>query len=82
VNGDELTLAFVTSQVSSVDARTDVIVDATDPEFQFTGLKTTSSIRLSKLATVHRRLVQRRLGTIGPVTKREVSSRLRYIFGL
>lgn len=79
---DDLVLAFVTSQISFVDPRTSYVLVRSDPEFASTGLKWPSLVRLNKLATVHRPLVRRRLGRIGPRTDAIIAERLRYVFEL
>ena len=78
--GSDVILAFVTSRTASLDAQAEYYVDAAHPEFALTGLKTSSIIRLDKLATLHRSLVQRRLGYLGPQGERAVVRGLRYVF--
>jgi hypothetical protein len=46
------------------------------------GLKAASLIRLNKMATLHRGLVRRRIGQIGPATQHAVNTGLRYVFEL
>ena len=82
VTGEDLVLAFITSRVEALDPRADVLLDARASEFQATGLKVPSSVRLNKLATLHRSLARRRLGAIGPRTRRVVAGALRYVFAL
>lgn len=58
------------------------LIDQNDPESSATGLKVASVIRLDKIATLHRDLVRRRLGSIGPAGQRTVSACLRQVFAL
>jgi mRNA interferase MazF len=82
VSGDDLILAFITGQISTQYPESDCLLEPADPEFAGTGLKTASVIRLSKLATLHRRLVRRRLGRVGPQTEQRIAAALRRVFEL
>jgi mRNA-degrading endonuclease toxin of MazEF toxin-antitoxin module len=78
-------VAFITSHTSggpTRDARAEHTIRPSERGFASTGLKTASTIRLNKLATIHRRLVQRRLGRIGSSTAAAVAACLRYVFDL
>ncbi len=81
--GPELTIAFITSVLTNRSPRgAEVEVAPTDPEFQATGLKTGSLIRMDKLVTRSRAGFSRRLGTTGPSTQAILSAMLRVAFGL
>jgi len=80
--GEDLIVAFVTSNVEPVNDRSEHLLDRSHPEFTATGLKVPSVIRLGKLATLERRLVQRRLGRVGVATRQAIARCLRYVFDL
>ncbi len=80
VSGDDVIVAFISSRVSSSEASAEHALGPADPEFKTTGLRIASLIRLNKLATLHRRLVRRRIGQLGPATQRAVARGLRYVF--
>jgi mRNA interferase MazF len=81
VSGDDVIVAFISSRRTfSTDPSAEHAVGSTDAEFGTTGLKSPSLIRLNKLATLHRGLVRRRIGRIGPATQRAVARGLRYVF--
>jgi mRNA-degrading endonuclease toxin of MazEF toxin-antitoxin module len=80
--GDDIVLAFVTSRSDIGAADAEHLLEPSDPEFASTGLKIASRVRLQKLATLHRELVRRRLGRIGPRTRRAVNRALRYVLEL
>lgn len=61
----EITLAFVTSQNVGTLQPGDIAVLPTHPEFNQTGLTAPSKVRATKLATLHRALITRRLGRCG-----------------
>jgi mRNA interferase MazF len=81
----DLIVAFVTTQTgrqSPVALPSEQVLQPSDAEFPLTGLKAPSSIRLDKVATLHRRLARRRLGRIGPGTSTAIARCLRHVFGL
>lgn len=77
VIGPDIILAFITSQAISFDPRTDVLIATGDSEYAESGLAAASVIRCSKLATLDRSLVRRRLGNAGPETIRRIDACLR-----
>jgi mRNA interferase MazF len=81
----DIIVAFITSQTGMPSQATDQAecrLSPGHPEFRGTGLKDASTVRLDKLATLHRGLVHRRLGRIGAETGATVASALRYVFAL
>jgi len=81
-SGEDHIVAFLSSRVTTSDPQAEYVLEPGDPEFSATGLKSPSVIRLNKIATLHRQLVRRRLGHIGPRTQRAVARGLRYVFDL
>jgi mRNA interferase MazF len=77
--GDDLILAFISTRGAGPDPRCEHLVTPDDPEFLQTGLKGLSRFCLDKLVTLHVRLVQRRIGRIGPQTERAIARCLRYV---
>lgn len=80
--GDDVVLAFITSRGGEAVPKADHVIAPGDAEFAATGLKVASRVRLNKLATLHRALVRRRLGRIGPRARRAVDGALRYVLEL
>lgn len=81
-SSDDTVLAFITSQDGEIESKTEHLIAPGDPEFATTGLKVGSRVRLTKLATLHRSLVRRRLGRIGPRSRIAVADALRYVLEL
>ncbi len=75
-------LAFVTSVVPSSLEQSDVLLDPVDPDFQHTGLKIRSALRLHRMVTVSATIIQRRLGVLRPSLATKVEQRLRVLFKL
>ena len=79
---DDVIMAFISSRADVVAGAAELTMAPPDPEFTPTGLKVASRVRLNKIATLHRSLVRRRLGRIGPRTRRAVDRGLRHVFDL
>ncbi len=75
-------LAFITSKAPDNPARTDLIIDASAPDFSMTGLKVTSTIRLHRLMTVTTALILRQLGELSPEMGSQIKERLATLFDL
>jgi mRNA interferase MazF len=73
----EVLVAYISSVVPSQPLPSDLILDPAKPEFQKTHLKTVSTLRLHKLATIHSSSLVRYLGTIDPPTQKTVSRKLK-----
>lgn len=79
---DHVVVAFITSRVPAPLDSSDLLLAAHDPEFDATGLKVTSVLRLHRLMTVSESLIARRLGSLSPVLQAEVTQRLRQLLDL
>lgn len=75
-------LAFITSKVSTAPSATDFIIDLQTADFAQTGLKVSSAVRLHRLMTISKTLVQRKLGELSPTQQTEIENRLRKLFGI
>ena len=75
-----IVLAFITSQVSNNPSATDLIIDAKDADFPLTGLKVSSMIRLHRLMTISKTIIQRELGELSKNQKTKNENRLRKLF--
>ena len=73
-------VAFITSQVSTNPSRTDLAILDSDQDFQITGLKASSTVRLHRLMTVSRSIIKRELGHISSVHQSEIRHRLQDLF--
>ena len=82
VAGNDVIVAFLTSQVTPAPTDTDVLLASSDPEFAGAGLRVTSLIRLGVIETLHRRLVVGRIGHDGPRTQQAVADCIRRVFEL
>ncbi len=79
---DHIVLAFITSRILGSPSPTDFVIDKSDADFATTGLKVSSMIRLHRLMTVTKSIVQRELGELTSVQQTEIDNRLRKLFNL
>jgi mRNA interferase MazF len=63
--GQDITLCFISSQNLDRTTPDELILTTDDPEFAQTGLKLASKIRVTRIVTLDRQLLQRRLGHLG-----------------
>ena len=73
----DVVVAFISSRISAKPLDTDVVVMDGHPEYRQTGLKTSSTIRLDKIATVVKTYVMGEIGELGSSLKNEVNVKLR-----
>jgi mRNA-degrading endonuclease toxin of MazEF toxin-antitoxin module len=78
----EVLVAYISSVIPQPLLPTDILLNPTTSAHRSTNLKTTSALRLHKLATIHTNAVVRRLGTLPANTIWEVDQKLRSLLGL
>jgi mRNA interferase MazF len=61
----DVTLCFITSQNVRILNEGEFTLDQSDREFQGTGLKVASKVRVTRIVTIERGLIMRRLGQLG-----------------
>ncbi|MGL4618276.1 type II toxin-antitoxin system PemK/MazF family toxin [Chroococcidiopsis sp.] len=64
-NNQDATLCFISSQSLSNLGIGEFVIDSSDSEFAGTGLKVSSKVRVTRIVTLERRLITRRLGKLG-----------------
>jgi mRNA interferase MazF len=63
-NYDHIVISFITSQLPKATEPTDLPISINDKDFKQTGLKVDSAIRLHRLVTIPKYLIQRQLGIL------------------
>ena len=81
-SGIDITLCFVSSQNVSSISLEEFVIETKDPEFSLTGLKVTSKVRVSRIVTVERNLITRKLGKLGNNFLQQLDQCLRKTFKL
>lgn len=77
-----IVIAFITSQLPTNPLESDLILQASHPDFAKTGLRVASALRLHRLLTVTTTLIQRELGELSPALQNEVAAKLKQLFAL
>ena len=70
-------VAYISSVIPTRLLPTDLLMDSSTPEFRSTNLKTSSALRLHKLATIHCSSLARYLGIVDNSTWIAVASKLK-----
>jgi mRNA interferase MazF len=78
----EVLVAYISSVIPAPLLQSDVVLDPSNADYASTNLKTTSVLRLHKLATIHQRSVVRFLGALSATSITDVNARLRTLLGL
>lgn len=79
---NHVVLAFITSQVPVDLMETDIVVDSDNKDFQKTGLKVSSTIRLHRLMTISTSIIRRELGQLSKDHQAQIDRRLIKLFQL
>jgi len=78
----ELLAAYISTAIPPSLLPSDMMLDASQPEFASTNLAQVSVLRLHKLSTLHQRDFIRRLGEFSPAAMQQVEARLRTLLNL
>jgi mRNA interferase MazF len=78
----ETVVAYISSVIPTRLLPSDLLLDPALPEFRSTNLKTSSVLRLHKLATIHCSSLARYLGTVDSSTQSAVTSKLKDLLQL
>jgi len=79
---NDVTLCFISSQNLDSLSPEEFSISPSDSEFAGTGLKVASKVRVSKIATLERRFVTRRLGNLEANQLRQLNNCLIQTFQL
>jgi len=79
---DHVVISFITSQLAKATEPTDLPLLSTDKDFNLTGLKIDSAIRLHRLVTVPKYLITRQLGILPIAFHAILEQKLRDLFRL
>lgn len=78
----EVLVAYISSVLPTTLLDSDLVLDPKTREHAATNLKTTSVLRLHKLATIHTSSIVRQLGAVSPATRLEIDDKLRTLLKL
>ena len=72
----DLLLVLISSRIYQTVPQFDEIIETTDPDYETTGLKVRSVVRLARLASVESTVINARLGQISPDRLQKIRNRL------
>jgi mRNA interferase MazF len=75
-------LLFISSQIPTLVAATDIVLDPRHKDFAATGLRVASVLRLHRVVTLTSALICPELGQLSPELRCEVYRKLAALFGL
>ena len=79
---DDVTLCFISSQNVSSLTPEEFVLNPSDSEFPDTGLRVASKVRVTRIATIERRLITRRLGKLGTNQMQQLNTVMLQAFKL
>lgn len=81
-NIDETTLCFISSQNTQSLTSNEFAISTLDNEFSQTGLKTDSKVRVTRIITLERKLILRKIGELGKKQTEKLNQTLIKAFDL
>lgn len=75
-----IVIAFISSNIHQENVDSDIIIMKNSPEWEGTGLRTDSLIRLHKLVTIPKTLIKRRLGFVNSELQQVMIRKLKNLF--
>ena len=77
---DDFIVCMVSSRISQMVANVDEVIDPSDSDFQDSGLKARSVVRIGRLATLNSDIFAGRLGCISGERLKRILGRIRELF--
>jgi mRNA interferase MazF len=78
----DVVVAFISSRIPGELKPTDILIEETHPDFKITGLKTSSVIKLDKIATLSKSMVMGEIGEISHQIKKEINEKIIKAYSL
>lgn len=75
-------LAFITSKVPEELLETDVLIASDHKDFETSGLRVSSALRLHRMMTATTNIIRRELGQLSESQQKNVQSKLKVLFNL
>jgi len=76
----DVIVIFISSKIPDKILDTDILLTADHKDFQLSGLKVDSVIKLDKIATILKELIIGEIGEVGSDLKKEIDIKLNKIF--
>lgn len=78
----ELILAYISSNTIGNKMPSDLIISEKEKDFETTGLKISSVVKLNKLLTLPKNMIAGQLGSLSSTQVKSVKNKLTKLFGL
>lgn len=75
-------LAFITSKVPDDLLETDILIASGNEDFETSGLRVSSALRLHRMMTATTNIIRRELGQLSETQQESVKSKLKTLFNL
>lgn len=72
-NYKHVIFSLITSRIPTILLDTDLVIDLTHPEFNISGLRQPSTIRLDHLVTLRQSMIRRELGSLSLATQHKIA---------
>lgn len=80
--GDDVIVSFISANVKNPLPEHHVLLNQTLKSFNKTGLKSSSVIKVNKIATLEKKIILGELGKIDDSIEREINKKLQNLFSL
>ena len=77
---DDVVVCFISSKIDKTLSDTDILLSTKHKEFELSGLKVDSVIKLDKIATILKELIIGEIGCIGEELRKEINSIILKIY--
>lgn len=81
INNPDFVTIFITTK-KQYNTPSDFRITKAHPEFNSSGLIADSTFRVGKIVTIDVSLIEKVLGSAGPMIQKEIKMRLKTVFGL
>ncbi len=81
-NDVDVSVAFISSVIPEKPTEVDFVLSESHPDFSMTGLRKISVFRMSKVLTLERSKILRRLGKASSSIQKELDMRFKFAFGI
>ena len=82
ISGDDIIVAFISSKKITKLQKTDVFITRNTQDFDKTGLKVDSIIKINKIATLDKKIILGELGEVNKKLQIEINKKIKILFDL
>ena len=79
---NDIIVCFISSKKPRRLAPADIFIKKTERDFEKTGLKVDSVVRVGKIATLDKKIVLGELGEVNTTTRKNINNKLKFVLGI